>query len=590
MAYENIRFSKPNMVVHDGYFYMMDEARSVLFQKLDDGETAFVYPLSIDLTKKVIRDAFDGDPGSELNPALWNSNTTINDNNVRITTNPGLYFHGEGKTTLVGNFDIGIDFNIIDGPSASGWQLALGAWYMSGGSVVYAIQILVVYTSAPYYIFQEWTGSWTNRATVARAQNKGRIRLVRTGTNTFTGYYLGSSGWVQIHSRNVTNSDLLWPYIAGGSWNSFPNAIIDVDNFEWVTNLNMPVQLEHDGINYWTLQNRSDSKGFVVRRWQTHNHVCDLHEEIDVIGDYDVNAFTVEHYHDTLASGVNTDDYTILLTDYTDTIVSGSQLTLGPDDTGLNYEDVDVIGVSGSNIILSSGVLYNYPENSNVNFYTNLWVFNSTGDGTLHKINARTGDVLDNYTSGTEYDNITACTFFKAAGVVNRPVDCLVYVKGVNVKYLKVSDMTTYGVMVIDNFIPPAETLVIYDMSLDGVNIYRLQLKARYFGTNHTWTTYNYVLATTRRFVDTINVSAYPIILPANAVNISKITAIVNDQYGDGVRDKPVYFTDDDAVGFITIDPAFTDNFFGTGAAVTYYKAGTAVRLVTIEGTATQFD
>jgi hypothetical protein len=90
--------------------------------------------------------------------------------------------------------------------------------------------------------------------------------------------------------------------------------------------------------------------------------------------------------------------------------------------------------------------------------------------------------------------------------------------------------------------------------------------------------------------VDTINVSAYPVILPANAVNISKITAIVNDQYGDGVRDKPVYFTDDDAVGFITIDPAFTDNFFGTGAAVTYYKAGTAVRLVTIEGTATQFD
>lgn len=402
MAYENIRLSKPNMAVHDGYFYMMDETRNVLFQKLDDGETAFVYPLSHDL-----------------------------------------------------------------------------------GGVVSS--------------------------------------------------------------------------------------------------------LEFDGINFWTMQTITD--GVSIKRWKLENYTCNLLDTFNFSPGYVSSAFTTEHYHDTLASGVNTNDYTILLTDYTDTIVSGSQLTLGPDATGLNYEDVDVVAVSGSNIILSSGVLFNYPENSNVNFYTNLWVFNSTGDGTLHKINARTGDVLDNYTSGTEYDNITACTFFKARGVKSSPVDSLIYVKGTTLKYLNVDDMTLYGIMTIDNSIPsPPETLVVYDLALEDINIYRLQIKARYFGTNHTWATYNYVLSTTRRFVDTINVSVYPVILPANAINTSKVTAIVNDQYGDGVWEKPVYFTDDDPVGFITTNPTFTDNFFGTGAAVTYYKAGTSVRLVTIEGTATQFD
>jgi hypothetical protein len=150
--------------------------------------------------------------------------------------------------------------------------------------------------------------------------------------------------------------------------------------------------------------------------------------------------------------------------------------------------------------------------------------------------------------------------------------------------------MSLYGTMIIDNLIPPSTTIMVYDMAIDDVNIYRLQLQGRYYETTYTWSAYNYVLSTTRRFVDYINVSAYPIILPNNATNVAEITALVNDQYGDGVWEKPVYFTDDDTVGFMTINPAFTDYFFGTGKAISYYKAGVAVRTVTVEGTATQYD
>ena len=93
-----------------------------------------------------------------------------------------------------------------------------------------------------------------------------------------------------------------------------------------------------------------------------------------------------------------------------------------------------------------------------------------------------------------------------------------------------------------------------------------------------------------RTFVDSISVSAYPIILPANARNITTITALVTDQYGEGPVNKPVFFTDTDAVGFVTINPAYTDVFFGTGEALSYYRAGVTVQLVTIEGTTTQYD
>mgnify|MGYP002067636363 FL=1 len=151
--------------------------------------------------------------------------------------------------------------------------------------------------------------------------------------------------------------------------------------------------------------------------------------------------------------------------------------------------------------------------------------------------------------------------------------------------------MTTYGVMTIDNLRIDGITVIrVYGLSIVNNNIYRLQIEANYYGANVSWATYNYVLSTTRRFINTISFSAYPVILPANAVNTSKLKALVNDQYGDGVWNKPISFTDTDSIGFVTINPAYTDYFFGTGEATSYYKAGTAIQNVTVEATATQYD
>jgi hypothetical protein len=349
---------------------------------------------------------------------------------------------------------------------------------------------------------------------------------------------------------------------------------------------NAVISLEYDGINFWSLQNITG--GASIKRWQIENNIVELKDTFNFTPNFSSEAFTVEHYHDTLASGIMASSSVIYLNEYTNMVASGVVLTLGPNSLD-QYEEVSVNTISGAQIILASGTQNSYSINDSVNFYNHLWIFNSYGDGTLHKIDAYTGSNIITY-SGSEYDNITACTFSTVKGTLPSTVDALVYEKNTNLKYLNVNTMSLYGTMALDNFQPPSTNIKIYDLAIADTNIYRLQKAARYYESNYSWTNYNYVLSTSRRFLDTVSISAYPVILPANGVNTTKITMLVDDQYGDGVWNKPVFFTDDDDVGFITINPAYTDYFFGTGEAITYYKAGVEVATVNIEGTATQYD
>ena len=347
--------------------------------------------------------------------------------------------------------------------------------------------------------------------------------------------------------------------------------------------------LEYDGVNFWTLQ---DSGGgtITIRRWQIENSVCWLQDSFNLSTFYS-DTFTVEHYHtdfDATASGGSSTIQTGI--NYDTVIVSGTVLTLGPNSISQS-EDVTVNSVSGTNITLASGIQYSYAADDEINFYNNLWVFNNTGDGTLHKINARTGVNITTYSGGTEYDGITACTFARVSNVDSSTVDSLVYVKSTNLKYLNISNLTNYGIMILDNLKANNVTIIpVYDLAIDGNNIYRLQKDAKYFESDYAWTYYNYVNSTVRRFLDTVSLSAYPLILPNNGFNVAELTTLVNDQYGDGVVDKPVVFTDTDSVGYVTINPAYTDLFFGTGEAISYYKAGIVVATVIITATATQYD
>lgn len=168
--------------------------------------------------------------------------------------------------------------------------------------------------------------------------------------------------------------------------------------------------------------------------------------------------------------------------------------------------------------------------------------------------------------------------------------DDLIYNSG-TIRYQSAT-IPYYGIMNIDNIRANGSTIIpVYDLSYSDGNLYRLQDEGTYYGVDNDWgTQYNYVASPVRSFIDAITIEAYPTILPADGRNISTINCVVLDQFSNGAIDKPITFTDNDAYGYVTINPKNTDNIFGTGQAITYYRAGVDVHAVTIQGTVTQYD
>lgn len=168
--------------------------------------------------------------------------------------------------------------------------------------------------------------------------------------------------------------------------------------------------------------------------------------------------------------------------------------------------------------------------------------------------------------------------------------DDLEYTSG-NIKYVSTT-IPYYGIMNIDNIRANGSTIIpVYDLSYSDGTLYRLQDEGTYYGVDNDWgTQYNYVVSPVRSFVDSISIVAYPTILPADGRNTAEINCVVLDQFSNGAMGKPIIFTDNDNYGYVTINPKNTDNIFGTGQAITYYRAGVDVHTVTIQGTVTQYD
>jgi hypothetical protein len=245
----------------------------------------------------------------------------------------------------------------------------------------------------------------------------------------------------------------------------------------------------------------------------------------------------------------------------------------------------------------------NFAAGDPITFYNRIWLFNnyygtSNATGALYAIDAYTGSVLPGsiYPDGA-YKDIEACTFYDLSAVVTSsgsPIfgagkNTIAYSKATNLIFLDPRNLyTSHGSMSMDNLENNQSSIIpIFDMAIEGVNVYRLQQRATYYGSTYQWTVgpFNYQLSTLQPFVTSISLRANPAILPANGVNVSNIIAIVKDQYNNPMVGKIVYFTDDDPVGAILTTNVNTD---GRGIAATAYKAGTAAREVKITATVQQ--
>jgi hypothetical protein len=267
-------------------------------------------------------------------------------------------------------------------------------------------------------------------------------------------------------------------------------------------------------------------------------------------------------------------------------------LVLGPNSGG-QQEEVTIQSVGAGDVTITNTTDYAYEDGDSITFYKNIWIFNdyygTTADyGALYKV-----DAYDNTISGTNsggaYHGVNAATFFDMSDVFGAGSESIAYVKGTNILFMDPTNVdTSFGSLVMDNIEDDqATTINIYDITIEGSNVYRLQEKATYYGTTYTYSEgpYNYQLSTLNSFITSISLAADPAILPANGTNNSAITAVVKDQFNLPVVSKLVYFTDDDADGYIITSPVSTD---ASGKEETNYKAGVTAREVRLTSTAQQ--
>ena len=406
--------------------------------------------------------------------------------------------------------------------------------------------------------------------------------------------------------------------------------------------------LEYDGRNFWSLENPG-ADTIIIRRWSFENYVLKLRKTFNITPTaqhkFNSEAMAIEHYHFRIQADVLVGAQTIEIyqpkTKEADLdlfdgpkLESGMILSLGPNDAG-QREDVAVNSVAESTpggaarvytVSLNSSTIYAYQGQPPTDpgddydyrerygdpcsFFLNIWVFNNYdgidgSSGALYKINSVTGGVKTWYPGG-EYKNIEACTFYDVPNYIfdrtwqgtesttdayNWPkFHSIAYVRTTNLIFLNPDDFTeSYGSMTMDNLDEDqARVISIYDLTMEGVNVYRLQTEATYYGETFQFagSNFSYQLSTLEPFITSISLRANPAILPANQTNTSEITAIVKDQFNLPIARKPVTFTEDDVVGEITGDnPASTDS---DGVATTRYQAGNQAREVKITATAQQ--
>jgi hypothetical protein len=367
---------------------------------------------------------------------------------------------------------------------------------------------------------------------------------------------------------------------------------------------NTVLSLEFDGFNIWTLQS-AGTDAVSIKRWYINNYVCTLRDEFQLVPGpshkYNCNTFTIEHYHTQFSADEAAGQSVLSVLDASN-MESGYVLVLGPNHLG-QMEEVSVSSAGGGSVQINGSTQYEYRANAPISFYKRIWLFNnydgiSTATGALYNIDAYTGSVITKYPGGA-YKDILSCTFFdipkyvfdRSVGpAVTEPrYNSICYIKGTNMIFLDPSDLAnSFGSMTMDNIRSDQATNIgVYDVTMEGTNVYRLQTEATYYGSTKSFAdgTYNYQLSSLNSFITSISLRANPAILPANGVNPSTITAIVKDQFGLPVEARQVFFTDDDPAGSITVSPVNTDS---DGIAITTYIAGTSAREVRVTATAQQ--
>jgi len=354
--------------------------------------------------------------------------------------------------------------------------------------------------------------------------------------------------------------------------------------------------IEHDGINFWSMETGGTANTKLIKRWRIENYTCKLKDEITLsnpVHYFNANTFTVEHYHCTISGGYSAGD-TIITTNNVGILpgelLAGMAVTIGPNSSG-ELETINVQHVSGEIITIADPLVNNYSNDDPLLFYNYLWVFNNShgtdsSTGCLYKLNAYSGSIIAQYPGGV-YKGIMASTFaeithFTSLGVV----DSLMYVKASNLLFVDINSASLdyHGSMAMDTIDDnEIDILEVYDLAVYNKNLYRLQRSMTYFGNTYSFSQYNYQAATFNSMVASISMVTSPNVIAANEVSISEITARVRDQFALPVVGRLVYFEVEAGSGGSIVTGQTIVNTDSDGKALSSYRAGDTAELVVIK-------
>ena len=400
-------------------------------------------------------------------------------------------------------------------------------------SVVFWLRMNTTYDSSYHVIFQKGTS-----ATV-------RTPYVWAAPNTNTIYFGVSTTASNGESVAVTNFPInTWVYVAFIKLNLniyvyYNAAIVGSANISTTVSNTGPIYL---GTTTWY-----SGKNFDLDYFKLFNRA--------------LNAYEIKDYWQKESKAFESlNNSLIIFSKVNNSLINYITLSSGIDDLSYNFKASKISNTLQLSYYTSTSGIPNSSWNLLSSF--NIPIQECSLHLGLHSILATV--------SGSYFEDLV---FYD--GYLRYPVDSSIYYGTMSVENLKVNQSTI---------------LPIYAIDIEGDNLYRLQLGATYYGSDITWSTYNYQVSPIRPFVDFITVDASTNILPATGRNTAIIRSVTYDQYGQGVVNRPVTFTDDDSIGFITRKEVYTDIFYNTGKANTGYTSGTSLRVVKIDALVTQLD
>jgi hypothetical protein len=315
-----------------------------------------------------------------------------------------------------------------------------------------------------------------------------------------------------------------------------------------------------DGMPFFTLQ-RVDDSNCTIKRWELNNtsNRLDLVQTLNITDsgsdNFDCYTASLEHYN-TGFSAPTASGTGYINVSSTARMVVGDTIYLGPSSHANNinaFEMVLITAISGSRVDIVTTISGGPSAPSNyynsydpITYYKDILLFSNIGDsgdttkGTLFRLNATSGAVMDKHSSGL-YKDVIASRY----GIPY--TNTVAFIKSSNILYVDIDDFEIKKSQSILNTKSDNMTAIItYDIDFTNTVVYRLQKETTLRNDNgtqsdYTWANYNYQQDSIIPYVDSLAMWSAPTSTLHNQEQTT-VYALVRDQYGNTLPGIVVFF------------------------------------------------